>query len=230
MKICIFGAGAVGGVMAGWLLKAGHDVTVVARGANLTAIREPERMVTHHLLDALAMLPHLPARTGLRVLDVGSGGGVPGIPLALARPDWRVEMVDTSHKKVAFLTQAAIELGLPNVAAPNDAIYGFWDHLQLDGSSAVLANTFGTAPNRRFVIEYRNVAIYDDPSLRFSFQVVLYEDPNQRIRLQYRGNTAGTLSAGTSATVGHENAAGTSAQQVSFNKGLLYDGLSVRPK
>ncbi|MFO1315416.1 MAG: 16S rRNA (guanine(527)-N(7))-methyltransferase RsmG [Burkholderiales bacterium] len=87
------------------------------RTYNLTAIREPERMVTHHLLDALAVLPHLPARKGLRVLDVGSGGGVPGIPLAIARPDWRVALVDASHKKVAFLTQAAIELRLPNVEA-----------------------------------------------------------------------------------------------------------------
>lgn len=87
------------------------------RTYNLTAIREPERMVTHHLLDALAVLPHLPSRAGLRVLDVGAGGGVPGIPLAIARPDWRVALVDTSHKKVAFLTQAAIELGLPNVEA-----------------------------------------------------------------------------------------------------------------
>lgn len=87
------------------------------RTYNLTAIREPERMVTHHLLDALAVLPHLSSRAGLRVLDVGAGGGVPGIPLALARPDWRVELVDTSHKKVAFLTQAAIELGLLNAAA-----------------------------------------------------------------------------------------------------------------
>ena len=85
------------------------------RTYNLTAIREPERMVTHHLLDALAVLPHLPARAGLRVLDVGSGGGVPGLPLAIARPDWRVVLVDTSHKKVAFLTQAALELGLANV-------------------------------------------------------------------------------------------------------------------
>ncbi|MBK9116689.1 MAG: 16S rRNA (guanine(527)-N(7))-methyltransferase RsmG [Betaproteobacteria bacterium] len=87
------------------------------RTYNLTAIREPERMVTHHLLDALAVLPHLPSRAGLAVLDVGSGGGVPGIPLAIARPDWRVVLVDTSHKKVAFLTQAAIELQLANVEA-----------------------------------------------------------------------------------------------------------------
>lgn len=87
------------------------------RTYNLTAIREPERMVTHHLLDALAVLPQLPERAGLRVLDVGSGGGVPGLPLAIARPDWRVVLVDANHKKAAFLTQAAIELGLPNAEA-----------------------------------------------------------------------------------------------------------------
>jgi len=83
---------------------------------NLTAIREPERMVTHHLLDALAVLPHLPAAAGLRVLDVGSGGGIPGIPLAIVRPDWQVTLVDANHKKMAFGTQATIELKLRNVA------------------------------------------------------------------------------------------------------------------
>ena len=82
---------------------------------NLTAIREPQRMVTHHLLDALAVAPHLPATAGLRILDVGSGGGVPGIPLAIARPDAHVALVDANHKKGAFLLQATIELGLPNV-------------------------------------------------------------------------------------------------------------------
>lgn len=82
------------------------------RTYNLTAIREPERMITHHVLDALAVLPHLPRGAGLRVLDVGSGGGVPGIPLAIARPDWRVVMLDSNHKKTAFLAQAIIELGL----------------------------------------------------------------------------------------------------------------------
>lgn len=84
---------------------------------NLTAIREPARMVTHHALDSLAVLPHLPSTPALRVLDVGSGGGLPGIPIAIARPDWRVVMVDPNHKKAAFLTQAAIELGLSNAAA-----------------------------------------------------------------------------------------------------------------
>ena len=85
------------------------------RTYNLTAIRDPGRMVTHHVLDALAVLPHLPRADGLRVLDVGSGGGVPGVPLAIARPGWTVVLLDSNHKKGAFLRQAAIELGLSNV-------------------------------------------------------------------------------------------------------------------
>ena len=87
------------------------------RTYNLTAIREPERMVTHHVLDALAVLPHLPARADLSLLDVGSGCGVPGLPLAIARPGWRVVLLDSNHKKGAFLQQAVIELGLVNAQA-----------------------------------------------------------------------------------------------------------------
>jgi len=85
------------------------------RTYNLTAIREPARMITHHVLDALAILPHLPSRAGLRVLDVGSGGGVPGMPLAIARPDLHVTLLDANSKKTTFLTQAAIELGASKV-------------------------------------------------------------------------------------------------------------------
>lgn len=80
---------------------------------NLTAVRAPEQMVTQHLLDSLAAVP---AFAGARnVLDVGAGGGLPGIVLAIARPDIRVSMIDTVHKKTAFLTQAKAELGLTNV-------------------------------------------------------------------------------------------------------------------
>ena len=87
------------------------------RTFNLTAIREPERMVTHHALDSLAVVPALPRERGLRVLDVGSGGGLPGIPIAIARPDAQVVLLDANGKKATFLAQAAIELPLPNVAA-----------------------------------------------------------------------------------------------------------------
>jgi 16S rRNA (guanine527-N7)-methyltransferase len=87
------------------------------RTHNLTAIRDPAQMITHHLLDSLAALayviPHVPH--GGRLLDIGSGGGLPGIPLAVARPDWKVTLLDSNHKKVAFMRQAAIELPLPNV-------------------------------------------------------------------------------------------------------------------
>lgn len=81
---------------------------------NLTAITEPQRMLSHHLLDSLAVLPHIDAG---RLLDVGSGAGLPGIPLALARPALEVTLLEASQKKAAFLQQAAIELKLDNVEA-----------------------------------------------------------------------------------------------------------------
>ena len=83
------------------------------RTYNLTALRDPQQAISHHLLDALAILPH--AGT-CPLLDAGSGGGLPGIPLAIARPDLSVTLVDAVQKKAAFLQQAAIELELKNVA------------------------------------------------------------------------------------------------------------------
>jgi 16S rRNA (guanine527-N7)-methyltransferase len=80
---------------------------------NLTSLRDPMQMVTHHLLDSLAAVPAF--SQAHNVLDVGSGGGLPGIVLAIARPDMKVSMIDTVHKKTAFLTQVKAELGLANV-------------------------------------------------------------------------------------------------------------------
>ena len=79
---------------------------------NLTAVRDVERMVSHHLLDSLAAVPYFQAES---VLDVGSGGGLPGIPLAIARPELRVTLIDCIAKKTAFLLQAKAELGLANL-------------------------------------------------------------------------------------------------------------------
>lgn len=86
------------------------------RTFNLTAIREPREMVSHHLLDSLAVAPHLRLPAGARLADVGSGAGLPGIPLAIANPDWAVTLNDSNTKKTAFLRQAAIELRLGNVS------------------------------------------------------------------------------------------------------------------
>jgi 16S rRNA (guanine527-N7)-methyltransferase len=85
------------------------------RTYNLTAIRKPAEVVSHHLLDSLAVVPHLPVPAEGALADVGAGAGLPGIPIALARPQWRLTLNDSSEKKVAFLRQAAIELELANV-------------------------------------------------------------------------------------------------------------------
>lgn len=104
------------------------------RTYNLTALRDPEQAISHHLLDSLAILPWV--RTG-SLLDVGSGGGLPGIPLAITRPDLQVTLVDAVQKKATFLQQAAIELGLPNVRAV---------HARVE----TLAGQFGQITSRAF--------------------------------------------------------------------------------
>lgn len=123
-------------VLAAGLRKLGVDLPAPARERllryvellgrwnavyNLTAIREPERMVSHHLLDSLAVLPALDEivaeRDAVRVLDVGSGAGLPGLPIAIARPDWQVVLREPVQKKVAFMTQAIAELGIANAQA-----------------------------------------------------------------------------------------------------------------
>ena len=78
---------------------------------NLTAIRDRGKMVSGHLLDCLAVIPYL---TGSRMLDAGSGAGFPGIPVAVARPDIQVALLDSSQKKAAFLRQAVADLQLKN--------------------------------------------------------------------------------------------------------------------
>ena len=80
---------------------------------NLTSVRDPMQMVTLHLLDSLAAVPAF--KDAANVLDVGAGGGLPGMVLAISRPDMKVSMIDTVHKKTAFLNQVKAELELGNV-------------------------------------------------------------------------------------------------------------------
>ena len=78
---------------------------------NLTAIRDPEEMLTKHLLDSLAIVPFI---SGERLIDVGTGGGLPGIPLAICYPEKQIDLLDSNSKKTRFLIQAKAELGLVN--------------------------------------------------------------------------------------------------------------------
>ena len=80
---------------------------------NLTSVRDPMQMVTLHVLDSLAAVPAFAGAAN--VLDVGAGGGLPGMVLAISRPDMKVSMIDTVHKKTAFLNQVKAELELGNV-------------------------------------------------------------------------------------------------------------------
>ena len=92
-----------------------HYIQLIARWNktfNLTAIRDVEEMVSKHLLDSLAVQPYL---EGKKILDVGSGAGLPGIPFAITSPDKQFVLIDSNGKKTRFLTQAKIDLKLDNV-------------------------------------------------------------------------------------------------------------------
>lgn len=99
---------------------------------NLTAIRRPEEVLTHHLLDSASLVPLLTrvAPEAQNLLDVGCGGGLPSVPVAILRPDLKVTGVDAVGKKAAFVNQTAIELGLRNLRALHsrvEKLKGQWD-------------------------------------------------------------------------------------------------------
>jgi 16S rRNA (guanine527-N7)-methyltransferase len=113
------------------------------RTYNLTAIRDPLEMVSRHLLDSLAVLPHLPMQAGAALADIGSGPGLPGIPLAIARREWRVTLNDSNHKMCAFQRQAAIELGLVNVEVQEGRVES-WQ--PVSRFAAVISRAFAALP------------------------------------------------------------------------------------
>ncbi|MDE2120079.1 MAG: 16S rRNA (guanine(527)-N(7))-methyltransferase RsmG [Betaproteobacteria bacterium] len=106
---------------------------------NLTAVREPERMLTLHLADCLAALPALDRRTPHRLLDVGSGGGLPGLVLAIMRPQWQLVLVEAVQKKCAFLRQVAVTLALRNVQVEHQRV----EQLHLPGFDCITSRALG---------------------------------------------------------------------------------------
>lgn len=110
------------------------------RTFNLTAIRDPGQMVSRQLFDSLSILPYL---VGPRILDIGTGPGLPGIPLAVARPDFRFVLLDSNGKKTRFVQQAAAELGLSNVEVARCRVEDFHPGERFN---SVTARAFTTLP------------------------------------------------------------------------------------
>jgi len=97
---------------------------------NLTAVRNPDEMVSRHLLDSLSVVRFV---EGERQLDVGSGGGMPGIPLAILFPDMKITVLDSNGKKTRFLTQVKLELALSNLEVIHSRAEAFHPMLPFNG-------------------------------------------------------------------------------------------------
>jgi 16S rRNA (guanine527-N7)-methyltransferase len=114
---------------------------------NLTAIDRPDQLLTHHLLDSLAAVQTIARRAGgrhIRLLDVGSGGGLPGIPVAIAMPDVDVTLIDKVRKKAAFLLQAKLELQLQNV----EVLHGRAEEIRAEPFDIITARALNTVKLR----------------------------------------------------------------------------------
>ena len=108
---------------------------------NLTAVRDIHEMVTTHLLDSLAILSHV---QGSRIADIGTGAGLPGIPLAICRPDWQFSLVDGNSKKTRFVQQAVLELRLRNVEVFHARVENMQANIAFD---TVLCRAFASMPD-----------------------------------------------------------------------------------
>jgi 16S rRNA (guanine527-N7)-methyltransferase len=110
---------------------------------NLTAIRDPRQMLIQHILDSLSIVPHLATLGPATLLDVGSGGGLPGIVLAIVFPEWSITVNDIVQKKSAFQSQAKAELGLANLSVVTGRVENLRPGIEVPGKfDAIVSRAF----------------------------------------------------------------------------------------
>ena len=105
---------------------------------NLTSVRDPQQMLVRHILDSIVIAPHLDKQD---YIDVGTGPGLPGIPLAIIHPDKNFVLLDSLGKRVRFMKQAAFELGLDNIEPVQSRVEAYSSQIRLDG---VLSRAFAS--------------------------------------------------------------------------------------
>lgn len=114
---------------------------------NLTSVRDPLAMVSRHLLDSLSVLPYV---KGEQILDVGTGAGLPGMVLAIAKPDSQFTLLDSNGKKTRFLIQACLELKLKNVTVANTRVETFQNQKEFD---VILTRAFASLASTAALLE-----------------------------------------------------------------------------
>lgn len=138
------------------LLKFVQLIAKWNKAYNLTAVREPLEMVGLHILDSLAVLPHLKPS---RIADIGTGAGLPGIPLAICRPECKFVLVDSNSKKTRFVQQAVLELKLRNVEVVHSRVEQFQPAELFD---MVLMRAFASMPD---IVKMTGHLLADDGAL-----------------------------------------------------------------
>lgn len=127
---------------------------------NLTAIRNPEDMLYQHVMDSLAVIPYI---NGPQIIDVGSGAGLPGIPLALVRPDWQILLIESNQKKASFLQQVKIELAMQNIEVLARRVEDIRPNIQVN---TVIMRAFSELGN--FIFLTRQLAAEKNTSCRWA--------------------------------------------------------------
>src|SRR5262249_45271778 len=131
-----------------------------------------------------------------------------------------VEFVNPGSSATAWGTH------IPSTAAPNAVVFPFWDDFVIDSSASIRTATTGTAPNRSYIVEWRNATLWSDRSTRVTAEVIFSETTNQ-ITFVYTNLTANSMGQGGTAVIGLENATGTVGFEYSFHTAVLRNGWSV---